>query len=122
MGLEGTIKRTDGQSLGSFTQVQHVLIDIFPGVALNRSLSGLEKLQKAEAQGVTFPSAIREHMASRPASYEGDYTGAEFSIYFYMDDAHIIPELGVVLRGNTAHSESLFALLNERYGWILSHP
>ncbi len=122
MGLDGTIKRPDGRSLGSFAQVQSVLADIFPGVALQRSLSGLEKLQTAEAQGITVPAVLREHMASAPATYEGDYTGADFSIELYADVAGTIPELGVVLRGSTTHAESLFAILNERYGWILTHP
>jgi hypothetical protein len=122
MGLDGTIKRPDGQSLGSFAEVQSVLADIFPGVDLQRSLSGLEKLHTAEAHGITFPPVVREHMASAPATYEGDYTGADFSIEFYADVADIIPELGVELRGTTTHSEPLFTLLKERYGWLLTHP
>ncbi len=122
MGLDGTIKRPDGQLLGSFDQVQSVLADIFTGVALQRSLSGQEKLQTAEAQGITFPAGMREHMASAPATYEGDYTGADFSIEFYADAADIIPELGVLLRGTTTHAEPLFTLLKERSGWILTHP
>ena len=87
MGLDGTIKRPDCKSLGSFAQVQSVLADIFPGVTLQRSLSGLEKLQTAEAQGITFPTILRKHMASTPAKYEGDYAGADFSIEFYADAA-----------------------------------
>src|SRR5262245_30131449 len=104
MGLDGTIKRPDGHSLGSFTHVQSVLADIFPGVVLRRYGSGLEKLKAAEAQGIAFPDVLREHMASSPATYEGGYTGAEFSIEFYADAADIIPKLGVVLRGTTTHS------------------
>lgn len=122
MGLDGTIKRPNGQSLGSFEHVQSVLADIFPNLTLERSLSGLEKLQTAEAQGITFPAVLREHMASAPATYQGDYTGTDFSIEFYADAADIIPELSVVLRGTTKHTASQFALLAERYGWILTHP
>ena len=122
MGLDGTIKRPDGQSIGTFAQVQGVLADIFSGVVLQRSLSGLEKLQTAEAQGITFPTILRKHMASTPAKYEGDYAGADFSIEFYADAADILPKLAVSLRGTTTHAEPLFTLLKERHGWILTHP
>ena len=122
MGLDGTIKRPDGQSLGSFDQVQRVLTDIFPGVALQRSLSGREKLKAAEAQGVTFPAVLRDHMASSPATFEGDFIGAGFSIEFYAEAGETILELSVVLRGTTTRTEPLFALLEERYSWILTHP
>ena len=54
--------------------------------------------------------------------YEGDCIGPDFSIEFYADATGTIQGLGVVLRGTTKHSESLIALLTERYGWILTHP
>ena len=122
MGLDGTIKRSDGHSLGSIAGVQDVLADIFPGVAFRRTLTGLEKLEAGEARGIIFPEALREHMASVAASYEGHYTGDDFTVEFYADSTDSIEELGVVLRGATTHSESLFALLHDRHGWILTHP
>ena len=64
MSLDGTIKRPDGRPLGGFADVQSKLGYIFPGVALQRSMSGLEMLQAAEARGVTFPAVLREHMVS----------------------------------------------------------
>ena len=111
MGLDGTIKRADGKSLGSPDLVQSALSEIFPGVTLKRSLSGLEKIRNAEAQGVIFPAILREHTASSPPTYEGTYDGNDFSIEFYMNVAEVLPEVHVVLRGKTTSSDPLFALL-----------
>ena len=122
MPLDGTIKRTDGHPLGSFSEVQSALSAIFPGLALQRSPSGVEKLRLAEAQGSKFPEALREHFLSSPSKLEGDYEGADFSIEFFADVAETISEIGVELRGTTTTSEPLFALLEERFGWILTHP
>lgn len=122
MGLDGTTKRPDDQPLGSVAVVQSALADIFPGVTRELSLTGLHQLQTAKAQGIVFPAIIREHMASAPAVYEGDYVGTDFSIEFYAEAADTILEVNVVLRGTTMHCEPLFALLNDRHGWLLTHP
>jgi hypothetical protein len=122
MGLEGTIKRRDGRPLGSIAEVQTALSSVFSGVTLHRSLSGIEKLQIATEQGITFPEILREHLASSPSKYEGAYESAEFSVEFYMDDSEVIQEIGVVLRGTTSRSKTFFALLGERFGWIITHP
>lgn len=71
MGLDGTIKRPDGQPLGSFAQVEGVLASLFPGVAFGLSLSGLEKLEAMESKGVTLPAVLREHLVSGPCEIRG---------------------------------------------------
>jgi hypothetical protein len=62
-----------------------------------------------------------EHLAFFPAKLGADNQGAGFLIEFYTDDAEIIPAIGVVLRGRTTSPDPLFALLEERFGWILTH-
>lgn len=102
--------------------MQGALASVFDGLTFQRSLSGLDKLQIAEEQGIQFPPALREHMASSPAKYEGDYEAEDFSVEFYAEATELLSELGVVIHGTTTESEPLFALLEERFGWILTHP
>jgi hypothetical protein len=122
MGLDGTIKRANGQPLGTFPEVKRALSSAFPGLVLERSLSGLEKVQLSEAQGINYPKFLRENMAASPAKYEGIYEAADFSIQLYASDAEIVHQISIVLHGTVTNAEPLFALLEKQTGWIVSHP
>jgi hypothetical protein len=122
MSLDGTLKDRNGNPLGDLQNVSAILSAIFPGMTLERSLSGLEKLQLAEAQGIAFPKFLREQMASSPAKFEGDYKGSDFSIEFYAPPTEPISELNLVLRGTTASAEPQFARLQAQSGWVVTHP
>jgi hypothetical protein len=82
----------------------------------------VEKLREAAERGVAFPDVIRQHLESSPAQHGGHYQGPDFSAEFYLGSSEVVQRVDVVLYGNTVASEPMFALLEERYGWITTHP
>jgi hypothetical protein len=122
MGLDGTIKRTDGQTLGSVESVQHALTVAFPGIVLGRLPSGADKIRAAAEQGIEFPDILRRHLEASPARHGGDYEGPDFSAQFSLGSADVVKHVDVVLYGTTTASEPMFQLLEEQYGWITTHP
>jgi hypothetical protein len=122
MGLDGTIKRPDGNPLGSLTTVQEALAAAFPGIVVGPLPSGAEQIRAADAQGIVFPDVIRQHLASTPAKQGAEYIGPEFSAQFNLGTGDIVQQVDVVLYGATATSEPMFALLERDFGWITTHP
>jgi hypothetical protein len=122
MGLDATIKRTDGVPLGPVGVVQQALAVAFPGINLGRLPSGSDKIQAAAERGIVFPDVIRQHLESTPAQYGGDYQGPDFSAEFNLGAAEIVQQVHVVLYGRTTASEPMFQLLERLHGWITTHP
>ncbi len=122
MGLDGTIKRRDGNPLGNVAEVQKVLAEIFPGINLGVLPSSLEIIRQAAESGVEFPEVLRKCFESTPARYAGDFEGPEYSAEFILGSSEIVQQIDVVLRGNTVASDSAFDALESRYGWITTHP
>ena len=122
MSIDATIRREDGEPLGTFAEVQRALTSVFFGVSLGESPSASDVLSAAASQGVTFPDVIREHILSRPPQYEGTYEGVNFSAEFYMSASGPIEEINVVLREETTESEAMFELLYEKFGWVTTIP
>jgi hypothetical protein len=122
MGLDATIRRADGEPLGNVAEVEQALATVFPGIELGRLASGEEKIRAAAEQGVVFPDIIRQHLESSPAQRGGDYKGPDFSAQFMFESSEIVQQVDAVLYGNTVASEPMFALLEQRYGWVTTHP
>jgi hypothetical protein len=122
MGLDATIKRIDGQPLGSVESVQHALAIAFPGIVLGRLPSGADKIRAAAQQGIEFPDILRRHLEAAPARHGGDYEGPDFSAQFSLGSSDLVQQVDVVLYGTTAASEPMFELLEQQYGWITTHP
>jgi hypothetical protein len=122
MGLDGTIRRPDGKPLGEVAEVRAALAVAFPGIVFGRLPSGAEKIQAAAEQGVTFPEIIRQHLERAPAEHGGDYKGPDFKAAFFLGSSEIVHEVGVQLYGTTVASEPMFALLEQRFGWVTTHP
>ncbi len=122
MGLDTTIKRPDGKPLGKVADVQQALAVAFPSIVLGRLPSGVEKIRAAAEQGVVFPDILRQHLESSLAQHGGDYQGPDFSAQFNLGSSEVVKQVDVVLYGTTVSSEPMFALLQERYGWVTTHP
>ena len=122
MGLDATIKRADGQPLGEVAVVRQALAAAFPGIVLGRLPSGADKIRKAAEMGIVFPDVIRKHLESSPARHGGSYTGPDFSADFHLGPSDMVQQIDVVLYGTTVASEPMFALLEERHGWVTTHP
>jgi hypothetical protein len=122
MGLDGTIRRADGEPLGDVAAVQHVLSAAFPGIVFGRLPSGEEEIRAAAARGVVFPDVIRESFERTPAQHGGEFKGADYSASFNLGASDTVQSIDVVLYGTTTASESMFTLLEERFGWITTHP
>jgi hypothetical protein len=122
MGLDGTIKRPDGQPLGPVADVKRALSAAFPGITFGRLPSGADKIHAAAELGIVFPDVIRQHFESSPAMYGGDYEGPDFSAQFSLGSSESVQDVDFVLYGNTVASETMFALLRERHGWIRTQP
>lgn len=122
MGLDATIKRPDGKPLGTVEDVQSALAAAFPGIVLGLLPSGAEMIQAAAERGVVFPDIIHQHFESLPAKHGGDYEGPSFSAEFVLGSSEVVQLVVVVLYGNTVASEPMFAMLEDLYGWIVTHP
>jgi hypothetical protein len=122
MGLDGTIKRLDGNPLGAVADVRQALAVAFPGIELGLLPSGTEKIRAAAEHGIVFPDVIRQALESTPAEHGGDYEGLGFSAQFNLGSSEIVKQVDIVLYGKTAASGPMFALLEERYGWVTTHP
>jgi hypothetical protein len=122
MGLDTTINRADGKALGPLVEVQRALAAAFPGIVLGRLPSGAEKIQAAAERGVVFPDIIRQSLELVPGKYSGEYDGADFSAQLYLGAEEVVQQINVVLYGTTAASEVMFAFLEEKYGWVTTHP
>ena len=122
MGLDATIKRPDGKPLGKIEKIQKALQETFPGIVLGMLPSGAEKIRAAEEQGIVFPDVIRQSLESTPAKHGGEYEGPEFSAQFDLGPSNVVQSVSVMLYGTTTASEAVFAILEERYGWIATFP
>ena len=112
MGLDGTIKRSDGKPLGDIATVQQSLSFAFPGIVVGRSPSGAEKIRKAAERGIVFPDVIRKSLEATPARHGGEYSGPEFSAQFILGSEEVVQQIDVVLYGqkNGIASEPMFTL------------
>ena len=122
MGLDGTIRRADGEPLGNLAAVQHVIAEAFPGIVFGRLPSGDEKIRAAAEQGVIFPDIIRESLQRTPAQHGGEFKCPDFSASFNLGAAETVQQVQVLLYGKTTASEPMFGVLEKRFGWITTHP
>jgi hypothetical protein len=121
MGLDGTIKRADGQPLGSIGEVQQALADVFPGITFGMLPSGQQALEVLSKIGAV-PDVIARHAKSRPAKYGAGYEGQSFSAEFDLGPDGIVRSINLVLRGATNIATPKLWLLEQRHGWITTHP
>jgi hypothetical protein len=122
MGLDGTIKRDDGQPLGDIETVQSALALAFPGVQLGMLPSGPDKIRAAAEKGIQFPEILRKHLESAPATYGGEYEGPDFSAQFSLGSSRNVEQADLALYGNTTAAEPMLEVLKKKYGWITTHP
>jgi hypothetical protein len=123
VGLDLTIGRSDSRPLGSRDDVVSVLLESFPGAEFRWTPSGQERIEAFRRKfGSDYPDVIREHFEKMPAEFVGDWSGAEFSVEFYLGKDELIKTIGLVLRGMTATAGPVFERLEEQYGWIASCP
>ena len=94
----------------------------FPGIELGWLPSGAEKIRAAAERGIDFPEIIRQSLESSPAEHGGDYVGPDFSAEFNFGSSDVVKQVDVVLYGTTSASLPNFGLLEERYGWVTTHP
>ena len=52
----------------------------------------------------------------------GDYESPDFVAEFNLGSSNTVQHVGVVLYGTTTASEPMFAVLEQRYGWVTTHP
>ena len=121
MGLDGTIKRADERPLGDVEAVQRALADTFPGVTFGMLPSGQSVLDTMAKYG-PVPDVFRRNLESRPMGYGGVYEGQCFSAEFDLGPEEIVSHIDIILRGTTTAAAPMLRLLNEQYGWIITHP
>lgn len=115
MSWDLTIRNSQG-SIGSLDDLRATVSCIFPSAQFNTELSGIEKVHAAEAQGIKFPSFIRESMISRPATQGAlvEIEGISMRFNFGSDDP--IEESGIEVRGEGDPFPLLKQLLSVE-GW-----
>jgi len=122
MGLDGTIKRPDGEPLGERKAVQAVIAAVFPGIVFGQEPSGVEKIKRAAKRGIVFPDVIRQHMEAAPAEFTGNYQGQGCSASFFLGPSEVVRQIHVDLRGKTGDLSPMFAELQRQQHWIMTHP
>jgi hypothetical protein len=116
LATEYTLRRADGQPLGTFAQVQAVLCRLFPGIDFGWTTSGPEKVRLAAERGVELPEAIRRWMETLPSLLEGVVEGDDFRVEFGLGDREPVPCLFVEPRGLSPELDRLLTALEAEYG------
>jgi hypothetical protein len=93
IGVDCTIFRADGASLGDRETVVKILRRHFDGAEFGWTPSGVDKLAAMKSQGIEPPEILREHFLSQPAMYEGVYDGSGWSVQFLFGNADPIRSL-----------------------------
>lgn len=99
MATELTLRRADGQPLGSFEQVQELIRTHFPAVEFFWTTSGLEKIALAAERGITFPPVMLEYLPNLPSLLEGVAEGDGFHVTFGLGHIEPVQCLYVTPRG-----------------------
>jgi hypothetical protein len=118
---EITIKRPDGSSLGSQTDVQAAIERAFPGVQFYREPSGSEKLASLPA-GMKVPDVIRDIWAGQGAKVQADFEAEGYSIRFYLgaEGTTSVQSVDVEARGSSRPAMPLFEALTLATDWIVT--
>lgn len=98
MSWDLTIRSAKG-SIGSLASAREVISRIFPTAQFGSEPSGVEKVRIAEAQGIKFPSIIRESMISQPAKQVAEFEGDDVSFSFDFGAEGLVREIAVEVRG-----------------------
>jgi hypothetical protein len=91
--------RSAGGSIGRLSEVRQTLARIFPEARFGSEPSGVEKVRAAEAQGIKFPSFIRENMLSQPAKHGAEFETESVSLRFHFGSEDIVREIAIEVRG-----------------------
>jgi hypothetical protein len=116
MATEFLLRAADEQPLGSFEQVQSLLLEIFPETKFNWSSSGPEKLKLAEQHGVEFPRELKKSLETLPAFYQGIYVKGQNCVHFVLGEAEPVTCLYVTPRGDADELDSALTRLEQKIG------
>jgi hypothetical protein len=116
MATEYTLRRADGQSFGSFEQVQALIRRLFPSVEFFWTTSGVEKIRQAEQRGIELPLHIRQWMETLPSLLEGVAEGEEFHVTFGLGYEEPVSCLYVTPRGLAPELDRGLAALEAEAG------
>jgi len=119
VATEYSLRRSDRQPLGTFTEVEARLSRLFPGVEFFWTTSGVEKLRHADENGVELPDPIRAWMATLPSLREGIYEGDEFLVEFGLGFEEPVACLSVVPRGVSPQLFRLLDALEVEFGGLM---
>jgi len=97
MALDATILRKDGRELGRREDVARALGEVFVGATFGWVPSGAEKLKISRQRGVEFPPELAKHFMAQPATFEGNWSGPDYSVQFYFSDRELIERLEIAL-------------------------
>ncbi len=116
MGTEYTLQRADGQTFGTFAEVQDVVRRLFPEAKFGWTTSGAEKLRIAKERGIELPAVIREACERLPALFEGVAEGRDYHVSFGFGHQEPVTCLYVTPRGGGPKLEKALKALEEFAG------
>jgi hypothetical protein len=111
-----TLRRRDGQPLGTFEQVRATVSRLFPGVEFFWTTSGVEKVRLATERGVELPEHIRQWMETIPSLLEGACEGDDYYVEFGLGHEEPVAALYVEPRGESEELQRRLAALGQEYG------
>ena len=93
-----TIRSVKG-SIGSLESVHATISQVLPAIRFGSEPSGAEKVRVAEAQGIKFPSILREAMIAQPAKHVAEFEAGDISLSFRFGSEALVREIGLEVRG-----------------------
>ena len=99
MSWDLTVRGKEG-NLDTLAAVRETILRLFPSARFGREPSGAEKIQAAEAQGIRFPSVVRESMMSHPAIHAAEFEAEGVSLRFCFGSEDVVQSIGLEVRGS----------------------
>jgi hypothetical protein len=114
MALDGTIRRRDGQPLGSPDHVKTEIDRAFPGTQFTL----VHRNDIMRPTGFNLTALLFRLIEPRYPYWEGDFQNDEFAAVFKLSAEPIVKTVGVTLYGRgSTHANAHFARLFEQTGW-----
>ncbi len=119
MATEYALERKDKEPIGTFEQVQQLILSAFPTTRFYWTVPGAEKLRIAAERGIKMPPELEKVLQTLPSLHEGVYEDDEVLVSFGLGHKEPVMCLYIEPRGDSATLTSQLSALEVGAGGTL---